>query len=192
MATTRPLTPAAAAARNRYIDLGGQAVHMFRFGAPVDLAYEYFLDVPAVFRLLPDALDVYPYGPNRYRLVVGASDGYGHTMAAIFDLQAELDHNRAIRIFPADDGPAVNMEGLVFAGSLAAEAVFLDEGTRSSVEYAVSIEMSIPIPGVLRLMPQQFLQNLGETAMEFKMTQMIGGFTRGITNDFHTWVAGAA
>lgn len=188
MATTRPLTPAAVAARNRYIDLGGQAVHVFRFGAPVALAYEYFLDVPAVFRLLPDALDVYPYGPDRYRLIVGAVDGHGHSMAAIFDLQTELEPGRAIRIFPADDGPAVDLGGLVFAGSLAAEAVFLDEGSRSTVEYAVSLEMSIPIPGVLRLMPQQFLQSLGETAMEFKMTHMIDGFTRGITADFHAWI----
>lgn len=189
MATTRPLTAAAAA--TRYIDLGGQAVHVFRFGAPVDLAYEYFLDIPAVFQLLPDALDVRAYAPDRYRLTVGATDGHGHSMAAIFDLQAELDPGRAIRIFPADDGPPVYMEGLVFAGALAAEAVFLDEGPRSSVEYAVDIEMSIPIPGVLRLMPQQFLQRLGETTMEFKMTQMINGFTRGIAADFNAWVAGA-
>lgn len=190
MATSRPLTPAAAASSGRFIDLGGQAVHVFRFNAPVDTAYEYFLDIPAVFRLLPDALDVRSYGPDRYRLTVGASDGYGHTMAAIFDLQTELDPGRSIKVFPADDGPPVKLNGLVFGGALAAEAVFLDEGQRSSVEYAVNIEMSIPIPGVLRLMPQQFLQGLGETAMEVKMTQMINGFARDISRDFHSWIAG--
>lgn len=192
MATTRPLTPAAVAARDRYIDLGGQVLHVFRFGAPVDLAFEYFLDVPAVFRLLPDALDVFPYGPNRYRLIVGADDGHGHAMAAIFDLQAELDHNRAIRVFPAFDGPAVETDAAIFAGSLAAEAVFFDEGERSCVEYAVNIEMSIPIPRVLNMMPHKLLQSIGEKAMEFKMSRMINGFTRGITDDFHTWAAGVS
>jgi hypothetical protein len=190
MATTRPLTPAAAANRARFIDLGGEATHLFRFRAPVELAYEYFLDVPAVFRLLPDALDCYAYGRNRYRLTVGATDGHGHTMAAIFDLQAELEPGRAVRVFPADDGPPVELDGLVFAGALAAEAVFLPEGGHTSIEYAVNIEMSIPVPGVLRLMPQQFLQSLGEKTMEYKMTQMINGFTRGITADFHAWAAG--
>lgn len=189
MATLRPLTAAAAA--SRYIDLGGQAVHMFRFGAPLDLAYEYFLDVPAVFRLLPDALDVYSYAPNRYRLTVGANDGHGHSMAAIFDLQAEFEPGRWVRVYPAEDGPPVELAGLVFAGALAAEAVFLPEGRRTSVEYAVDIEMSIPVPGVLNLMPQQFLQTLGEKAMSFKMTQMIDGFTRSITEDFHSWALGA-
>jgi hypothetical protein len=190
MTATRPLTPAAGASRTRALDLGGQAVHVFRFDVPADVAFNYFLDVPAVFRLLPDALDCRPYGADRYRLTVGASDGYGHTMAAIFDLQTELDPGRSIKVFPADDGPPVQLNGLVFAGALAAEAVFLEERGRTEVEYAVDIEMSIPIPGVLRLMPQQFLQNLGETAMEIKMTQMINGFTRAITNDFYSWLAG--
>jgi hypothetical protein len=188
MTTLRPLTPAPTASRARVLDLGGQAVHVFRFGAPVALAYEYFLDIPAVFRLLPDALEVRAYGPNRYRLTVGATDGHGHSMAAIFDLQAELEPGHAIRVFPAPDGPPFEPGGLAFAGALAAEAVFLPDGERSTVEYAVDIEMSIPIPGVLNLMPMGLLQNLGERAMEFKMTQMISGFTRAISADFHAWL----
>lgn len=190
MTTLRPLSPAATASRGRFLDLGGQAVHVFRFGAPVELAYDYFLDIPAVFRLLPDALDVRAYAPNRYRLTVGASDGHGHSMAAVFDLQAELEPGRAIRVFPAEDGPPFEVNGLAFSGALAAEAVFLPEGGRSSVEYAVDIEMSIPIPGVLNLMPMGMLKNIGERAMEFKMTQMISGFTRAISADFHAWAAG--
>jgi hypothetical protein len=189
MATSRPYSPRTGS-RGRLIDLGGQAVHLFTFNAPAELAYSYFLDVPAVFRLLPDALDVRAYAPDRYRLTVGASDGHGHTMAAIFDLQAEFELGRAIRVFPADDGPPAQLNGLVFNGALAAEAVFLPEGERSSVEYVVTIEMSIPVPGVLRLMPQQILQGIGETAMEFKMTQMINGFTRNISADFDAWLAG--
>jgi len=159
---------------------------------PAALAYEYFLDIPAVFQLLPDVLDVRTYAANRYRLTVGASDGHGHSMAAIFDLQAELDPGRSIKVFPADDGPPVQGRGMAFTGALAAEAIFLPDGARSAVEYAVDIEMSILIPGVLGLMPMQFLQNLGERAMEFKMTQMINGFTRAINADFNAWMAGEA
>lgn len=191
MTAMRPLTAVATARRSRFLDLGGQATYTFRLGTPVQLAYQYFLDIPAVFRLLPDALDVRAYAPNRYRLTVGASDGHGHSMAAIFDLQAELEPGQAIRIFPAEDGPPVQMQGMAFAGALAAEAVFLPEGDRSRVEYAVEIEMSIPIPGVLGLMPMGFLQSLGERAMEFKMTQMISGFTRAISADFQAWAASA-
>jgi hypothetical protein len=40
-------------------------------------------------------------------------------------------------------------------------------------------------------MPQSVLQNLGERGMEYKMTQMITGFTRRISADFHTWIGGA-
>jgi len=192
MTTLRPLTSTATASRRRLLDLGGQAVHLFRFGAPAALAYEYFLDIPAVFQLLPDVLDVRTYAANRYRLTVGASAGHGHSMAAIFDLQAELDPGRSIKVFPADDGPPVQGRGMAFTGALAAEAIFLPDGARSAVEYAVDIEMSILIPGVLGLMPMQFLQNLGERAMEFKMTQMINGFTRAINADFNAWMAGEA
>lgn len=174
-------------ARGRVIDLGGQATHLFRFAAPVALAYEYFCDVPAVFKLLPDALDCYAYGPDRYRLLVGATDGHGHSMAAIFDLKAHHQPGHMISLVPADDGPPHELGGLVFAGALSAEAVFQPVAAGTAVEYMVDIEMSIPIPGVLGLMPMSFLQALGERTMEFKMTQMIGGFTRGISADFHAW-----
>lgn len=189
--SARQLRTPALQVRGRYIDLGGQAMHVFRFAAPVDLAYEYFCDVPAVFRLLPDALECYPYGRDRYRLIVGATDGHGHSMAAIFDLRAYHEPGVAIRLAPADDGPPHDLAGMVFAGALSAEAVFIPERAGTTVEYVVDIDMTIPVPGVLNLMPMSFLQALGERTMEFKMTQMIGGFTRGIASDFHAW-AGVA
>lgn len=186
--SARQLRTPAAPRRGRYLELGGQAVHHFRFAAPVDLAYAYFCDVPAVFRLLPDALDCYAYGPDRYRLLVGATDGHGHSMAAIFDLRAYHEPGCAIRLLPSEDGPPHDLAGLVFAGSLSAEALFRPERAGAAVEYVVDIEMAIPIPGVLGLMPMSFLQALGERTMELKMSQMIGGFTRGISADFHAWV----
>lgn len=188
--TARQLRTPALQVRGRYIDLGGQASHVFRFAAPVELAYDYFCDVPAVFRLLPDALDCYAYGPDRYRLIVGASDGHGHSMAAIFDLRAHHEPGVAISLVPADDGPPHQLPGMVFSGALAAEALFDPAAGGTLVEYTVEIDMSIPVPRVLALMPTSFLQALGERTMEFKMAQMIGGFTRGIAADFHAWAAG--
>jgi len=169
------------------IELSGQAAHLFRFPAALDLAYEYFCDIPAVFRLLPDALDVRPYAPDRYRLVVGATDGHGHSMAAIFDLAAHHEPGHSISLFPADDGPPVSLPGMVFAGALVAEARFAEDARGTSVQYSVELAMAIPVPRVLRLMPAAFLQNLGERAMEFKMSQMIGGFTSNIAADFRAW-----
>lgn len=185
MTASRQLRPTQSP--GRYIDLGGEALHVFRFAAPVEAAYEYFCDVPAVFSLLPDALECRAYGPNRYRLTVGASDGHGHSMAAIFDMRAIHEPGRAIQIVPAEDGPAVSLGGLCFHGALAARADFRAEAAGTRVEYSVDIDMAIPVPGVLRLMPMSFLQSLGEHAMEFKMTQMIHGFTRGIAADFTQW-----
>jgi hypothetical protein len=164
-------------------------MHVFQFGTPIDLAYTYFLDVPAVFRLLPDTLDVKPYSKDDYRLVIGATDGYGHSMSAVFDLHTDCDANRAIRIAPATNSPSINLSGLVFRGDLWAEAVFKPTQHGTAVEYMVEIALCIPVPGVLRLVPQSFLQNLGEHAMKFKMTQMINGFANDIDADFHRWVA---
>nr|WP_044201190.1 DUF1997 domain-containing protein [Oscillochloris trichoides] len=189
MAGIHPLRRAAAA-EPRYVQLGGQAVHTFRFAAPLDLAYEYFCDVPAVFSLLPDALEVYPYATDRYRLVVGATDGHGHTMAGVFDLITIHEPGEVIRVVPDEHGPPINMPGLIFSGFLAAEAVFNPDHQGTSVEYSVHIEMDIPIPSMLRMMPHHVLQNLGEKGMELKMNHMITGFTRSVTNDFHKWVRG--
>lgn len=190
MATGQSLRTPAARASERYVQLGGQAVHVFRFAATPDLAYEYFCDVPAVFSLLPDALDIKPYGTDRYRLVVGATDGHGHTMAGIFDLLAIHESGQAIRVVPDNSGPPITMPGLVFSGSLAAEAVFYPDHSGTTIEYSVDIEMDIPIPSMLRLMPHHILQGLGEKGMEYKMSHMITGFTRSITRDFHAWING--
>lgn len=190
MAVLRPTRPSAFKVRGRYIDLGGQAMHLFRFAGPADLAYSYFCDVPAVFRLLPDALDCFAYGIDRYRLIVGATDGHGHNMAAVFDLQAHHEPGHAIRLVPSNDGPPYNFNGIAFPGALVAEAVFMPQRGSTNVEYTVEIDLSIPIPSVLNLMPTHFLQNLGERTMEYKMGQMIDGFTQGVTNDFHAWIAG--
>ncbi len=189
--SARQLRTPAHQARGRTIDLCGEATHVFRFAAPADLAYAYFCDVPAVFRLLPDALDCYAYGPDRYRLIVGATDGHGHAMAAIFDLRAVHEPGSAIRLLATDDGPSHELAGIVFHGALSAEAVFLPEADSTSVEYVVAIGLSIPVPAVLNLMPTSFLQALGERTMAHKMGHMIGGFARGISADFHTW-AGVA
>lgn len=189
MTATRQLRMPALQGRGRYIDLGGAANHLFRFGAPVGLAYEYFCDVPSVFRLLPDALDCYAYGIDRYRLIVGATDGHGHGMSAVFDLEAHHEPGCAIRLLPANDGPAYELSGMIFPGTLVAEAIFQPARSGSSlVDYHVEIDLSIPVPNVLRLMPTPFLQNLGERTMEFKMTQMLDGFTRSISEDFHAWI----
>lgn len=187
MSVTRQLRTPALHVRGRYIDLGGQAVHIFKFDAPVDIAYEYFCDVPAVFKLLPDSLDCYPYAPDRYRLIVGATDGHGHGMAAIFDLRAHHEPGQAIRLVPATDGPPFELNGAIFSGSLSAEAIFRPEDDGTYIEYIVDIDMSIPVPSFLNLMPTPFLQTLGEKTMEYKMSQMVGGFTRGIAADFHAW-----
>lgn len=188
---TASRAPRSISSPSRLLELGGRASHVFQFAAPLDRAYAYFYDVPAVFRLLPDALDVRAYGPDRYRLIVGASDGHGHSMAAIFDLQAFYDHGRGISVFPADDGPPINLPGLVFAGALAAEAVFHPGPRGTAVHYDVELAMSIPVPPVLRLMPAVLLQGIGERAMELKMTQIISGFTRNIAADFAARAAGA-
>jgi hypothetical protein len=177
-------TPASA---TRLLELSGQAAHVFRFPTGADLAYEYFCDVPAVFRLLPDALDVRAYGPDRYRMVVGASDGHGHSMAAVFDMVAHHEPGRSISITPDEHGPPIRLPGLVFAGALFADAHFADEARGASVRYSVELAMAIPVPGALRLMPAAFLRSLGERAMEYKLSQMIGGFSANIAADFAAW-----
>jgi len=174
----------------RAVDLSGAAVHLFRFNGPLDLAYEYFCNIPAVFSLLPDVIEIFAYAPNRYRLVVGATDGHGHAMAGYFDIAAVFEPHRLIRIVPVDDGPPIDLSGFVFPGQLFAEAVFYPHAHITEVEYAVELAMTIPVPRVLWFMPGHVLQSIGERAMEHKMNHMISGFSRAIDADFHTWIRG--
>ncbi|NJP05341.1 MAG: DUF1997 domain-containing protein [Chloroflexaceae bacterium] len=168
----------------RVMDLGGSATHIFHFDAPAESVYPYFADVPTIFRLLPDTLDVFPYADDRYRLIVGATDGMGHTMSAIFDLQACCSQCQRIRLVPVTDGPVLAKKGLAFRGQLWAEALFSRDEHGTMVKYSLDIEMTIPLPGVLSRIPGNFLQGLGEKGMSLKMSNMINGFTRDIYTDF--------
>lgn len=170
---------------NRVVDLGGQATHVFQFDVPPPLVYDYFTDLPAVFKFLPDVNDVYSYGPNLYRVIVGSSDIFGFNMAGVFDLQAEFQEHRRLRLYPVDGGPPVQLKGFSFPGDLWLEIIFEpDEDHGTIAEYSIEVAMTIPLPGMLRKMPRHFLQQVGERAMEFKMSNMISGFARHIEVDF--------
>lgn len=179
------------AAAERVIDLEGSAIHVFQFAAPLPLAYDYFADIPAIFELLPDTLDIQPYTTDNYRLIVGASDHHGHSMAAVFDLLVEYEADNYIRLSPADDGPDIQLKGLTFRGELWAKAAFKPTRKGTVVEYSISLGMSIPLPKPLQLMPQSFLQSVGERAMTYKVSRMITGFARDVEADFARWISGS-
>ncbi len=190
MATSRPIFSRTRTDNVRHesvIDLGGSASQVFQFAVPPALTYEYFNNIPAVFRLLPDTLDVSSYAPDHYRLIVGADDGMGHTMAATFDLHAQHAPNQHIRLVPIENGPEITAKGSSFRGELWAESVFKPSSIGTTVEYSIEIKLTIPLPGILGKMPQGFLQNLGERGMIFKLSHMITNFTHAIEHDFARW-----
>lgn len=178
----------AKASNKRVIDLGGSALHVFHFAERLDYAYEYFADIPTVCKLLPDTLDVQTYAPDNYRLIVGANDGMGHTMAAVFDIHADCVKDQYIRLAPATDGPVINISGLSFRGDFWGEALFKTDEQGTTVEYSLEIGLSIPLPGILATIPQDFLQNMGERGMGLKMSHMIDGFARDLEHDFSRWL----
>jgi hypothetical protein len=163
-------------------------MHVFHFNEEVCYAYDYFADIPTVCRLLPDTLDVYAYAPDCYRLIVGANDGMGHTMAAVFDIHADCVNHQSIRLAPINNGPAVNIRGLTFSGEFWGEALFIPGEDGTKVEYSLEIGLSIPLPGLLASMPQELLQTMGERGMGLKMSHMIEGFARDIERDFTRWM----
>jgi hypothetical protein len=173
-----------------HVELSGAGNHTFVFAAPLELVYEYFRDVTALFTLLPDVLEIGPYADDRYRMAVGASDGRGHSMAGIFDMAAVFEPPYVMAIEPDPQGPALPVGGLIFPGAIAAEALFSSRNGQTRVEYHVELAMAIPVPGILRYMPANVLQVLGEKGMDYKMTQMLDGFTRNINHDFAAWING--
>jgi hypothetical protein len=169
---------------DRVIDLGGQATHVFQFDAPLPLVYDYFTDVLAIFQFLPDTVDVYSYAPDHLRLVMGTTDLLGFNMAGVFDIATEFEAGTYIRAFPATNGPAVRLKGLSFPGELWIEATFEPDGEETLVEYHFELSMTIPLPGPFRRVPRPLLQQIGERALEVKISNIITGFSRHIEVDF--------
>lgn len=166
------------------IDLSGSALHVFRFDTSLPEVYNYFADIPMILHLLPDTLDVQAYCKDCYRLIVGASDGMGHSMSAVFDLHANCTKENCICLEPVNNGPNMKQKGIVFGGNLWAEAVFKPDSKGTTVDYHLEIAMSIPLPGLLSKMPHSFLQSLGERGMAMKMSHMIEGFAKDIESHF--------
>lgn len=177
------MKPTSKSGETRVIDLGGQASHRFEFNAHPSLVFEYFADVPAVFKLLPDVMQVEPFGTDSYRIVVGANDHLGHTMAGVFDLQVEFD-DKTIRIFPVQNGPAVRIKGITFPGDMWLEVEFAYDGQMTIADYNLELSLTIPLPGPMLKMPRQAVQKMGEKAMSYKISHMVTGFARHVKADF--------
>jgi hypothetical protein len=167
------------------IDVGGRIGHLFQFPVSTKVAYDYFADIGTIFTLLPDVQEVIDFGRDRYRIVVGAADGHGHTMAALFDVETIGEPGEAIYVQPFQGAPTWKGKGLNFRGELWAEALFSPNGQGSNVKYSVEMNLGIPLPPVFQLMPKPILQTISDTAVSIKMRQMINGFVRDVTSDFN-------
>jgi hypothetical protein len=168
----------------RVIDLGGQASHTFEFEAPGALVYEYFADIPAMFKLLPDVISVTPFETDMYRVLVGASDHLGYTMAGIFDLKVEFHEGRSLRLAPCKEGPAIRMKGFTFPGDIWLEIAFDGDSYETIAKYTIDISLSILLPGPMLKLPRHMVQKMGERAMSFKISNMMNGFSRNVQTDF--------
>lgn len=178
------IRPSQRPGEQRVIDLGGQAAHTFEFEAPIDLVYDYFSDIPSMFKLLPDVMDINEFDTNKYRVQVGASDHLGYTMAGIFDLQVEFEHEQAIRLSPTKEGPAVRLKGFTFPGDLWLEIHFDGDDYETVAKYTIEISLTIPLPGPMLKLPRHMVQKMGEKAMSFKISNMMTGFSRHVQTDF--------
>jgi hypothetical protein len=167
------------------IEVGGRIGHLFQFPVTRQVAYDYFADIGAIFTMLPDVQEVLEFGNGRYRIIVGAADGHGHSMTALFDIEAIGEPGAAIYVQPFAGAPAWKGRGLSFRGDLWAEALFSDRSPGANVQYSVEMLLNIPLPPVFQLMPRAILQTISDTAVALKMRQMISGFVRDVTTDFN-------
>jgi hypothetical protein len=180
----RSLLEPSSTREDRVIDLGGQAGHVFQFDAPLKLVYDYFSDIQPILQFIPDVSEVSSYAKNHYRMIIGATDILGFAMAGVFDFRVEFEKDQCIRGYPATNGPAIRLKGFSFPGDLWIETLFSTEGNVTCVEYTIELAMTIPLPGPLRKMPRPLVREIGERALEFKISNIITGFSRHVEVDF--------
>ncbi|UCE30564.1 MAG: hypothetical protein JSW68_10930 [Burkholderiales bacterium] len=171
------------------IQIRGSAQRSFRFPASARQALDFYRDAERAVGFLNHVTIDARLGADRYRLAYEATEAALYRVRILCQVRAVTDDaKRSIVIEPVEAAPAAayarGLNSMTGYGRYASRMRFRAEGERTRVEYALSLEASLPIALSLRFVPRARLAAAADRIMRRRIEEIVQGFVEASVGAF--------
>jgi len=176
------------------IKIAGFARRTFIFPADLPTAYAYYSDVSRVLTYLPHISLVRAYAYDQFRMLYSTIELGIYHVRIFCDLRTTLNNEagRLIRISPLEGALPVKSEvsfnSLTAPGNYSSLSVFYENGTKTRVDYSMTLQASLPTPLGLRLMPDKVVNGIAKNITESRIHEIVNGFIERSIDAFPYWL----
>lgn len=174
------------------ITLDGTIQRKFFFPSDSQTTLTYFSDLDRVVFFLPHISIAETYDDGiRIRFQTVELGAYTINVFCDLAIEATADTLR-IRVFPLPGTTPVETEATLNStsgyGYFNSEALLVDEGEGTAIDFHFRFEAKLPRPRGLRMMPKRVVDRIAVGISQGRMEEMIEGFMASALDSFPEWV----
>ena len=164
------------------IALAGAAHRSFVFPARLLETCAFYQDVGRQLDFLTHIRKVKTYAPDRFRVMYNCVEPGNVHVRIYCDVQARYEpQRRRLTLRPIAElppvAPRVTLRSIVAQGQFASETTFRPAGTRTRVEFHMTLNARLPKPWVLGLVPDAVLEHVALEITHRRVDEIAGRFT---------------
>ena len=169
------------------ISVGGSARRSYLFPAPLDAAFRFHADLDAMLALLPHIDLVGAPSGDRRRLCYRATESGLYEVRIHCTITAEVDAQRHRIVIRPVEEPAEERSGfrsMTGRGRYTSTIAFHPEGRATRIDYALTLDATLPTPTSLRLLPASIVNARAGHRFSDRLEEILDGFVRGSIADY--------
>lgn len=173
------------------ITLDGTIRRKFFFPSDSATTLLYFSDLDRVVFFLPH-INIAETYENGIRIRFQTVELGAYTINVFCDLAIEsTPESLSIRVFPLEGMAPVDSDSTLNStcghGYFNSEAVLVDEGDGTAIDFQFRFEAKLPRPRGLRMMPKRVVDRIAVGISQGRMEEMIEGFMASALETFPEW-----
>ena len=164
--------------------INGDVQRTFIFPAGIETAFSFYADIIRLVGWLQHIALVRTYADNRLRLLYHTTELGIYGVSLYCDIELIADRAaRTIRVQPlAGQAPVAQratMQNLTAQGVFSSESIFTEHGSQTSIDYALHLEATMPVPLTAQLLiPGAVLGRMAKTITSHRIDEIVEGFIR--------------
>ena len=163
------------------IRIASAAQRSFTFPADLPTTCTYFRDFKRILGYLPHIRLLWAYGPDRFRLLYGATELGIYRVRIICDVQATFDESEKTLCMTSVSGippaaPRAGMYSLAAQGYYASASTFHPAGDCTRIEYRLQLRAHLPRPLGLKLVPDAIVEQVARNITQRRIQEIADEF----------------
>ena len=163
------------------IRIAGAAQRSFTFPADLLTTRTYFRDFKRILGTLPHIRLLWAYGPDRFRLLYGATELGMYRVRILCDVQATFDEAKNQLTVTSLSGippvaPRASVHSLAAQGYYASASTFHPAGDCTRIEYKLQLRAHLPKPLGLKLVPDAIVEQIARNITQWRIQEIADGF----------------